>query len=68
MNNEIFSKQITNKPNKELNLKDKKLLKNKILNNKIILGTSEKYFESNIANYFDRKKSIIQYILTHLQI
>ncbi len=56
MNSEIFSKQITNKPNKELNLKDRKLLKNKILNNKIILGTSEKYFESNIANYFDRKK------------
>lgn len=56
LNSEIFSKQIINKPNKELNLKDEKILRDKILNNKIILGTSEKYFESNIANHFNRKK------------
>ena len=56
LNSEKFSKELINKPNKKLNLKDQKLLKNKILNKKIILGTSEKYFGSNIANYFNRKK------------
>lgn len=56
LNSEKFSKKLLEKPKKKLDLKDQRLLKNKILNNKIILGTSEKYFESNIANYFDKKK------------
>ncbi len=50
-----FSKKLLEKQNTNPNLKDKKLIKKKILNNKIILGTSEYYLESNIANYFEEK-------------